>query len=215
MSPAKTIREDADAARAAAINTRWFKERMADRHLTQRKVAKSLELDPAAISLLLRGQRRLQMDEAAEMAQLLGVPLNEVLVAAGIDPEAGAKGAVSVVGWVDDSGEVHMKRPDGPRKVAAPMGMPEAAVALRYQTRGPTDGWMAFYVPATEVPADAIGQMCVVKLASKDGGIFIRAVKRGYGRGLYNLVGLQLEQGSLDGVQLAWAAPVLWFKTSA
>lgn len=217
MSPAKNLKTtgQAEAARAAAINTRWFKDRMADRQLTQRKVAKELDLDPAAVSLMLRGQRKIQIEEAPAMAELLGVPLADVLTAAGIDADAGAKGAVAVVGWVDDAGEVHMKRPEGPRKVAAPLGMPAAAVAVRYQTRGPTDGWMAFYVPMTEVAADAVGQVCVVKLASKEGGVFIRAVKKGYGKGLYNLVGVQLDQGSLDGVQLLWAAPVLWFKTGA
>ena len=218
MSPAKSIVKGSshtDAVRTSVMNTRWFKERLADKHLTQRKLAKELELDPAAVSLLLRGQRRMQMDEAPAIAQLLGVPLAEVLTAAGIDADAGAKGSVPVIGWADDAGEVHMKRPEGPRKVAAPLGMPEAAVAIRYQTRGPTDGWVAFYVPTAEVASDAIGQVCVVKLATKEGGVFVRAVKKGYGRGLFNLVGLQPDQGQLDGVQLAWAAPVLWFKTSA
>lgn len=65
-------------------NTRWFQNRIADVRLSQRRVAKHLGLDPAAVSLMIRGKRKMSAAEAAELARLLGVTVNEVMRHAGI-----------------------------------------------------------------------------------------------------------------------------------
>lgn len=65
-------------------NTRWFQNRIADVRLSQRRVAKHLGLDPAAVSLMIRGKRKMSAAEAAELARLLGVTVNDVMHHAGI-----------------------------------------------------------------------------------------------------------------------------------
>lgn len=195
------------------INTRWFKDVLAEKQITQRNVSASLSLDPASVSLMLRGKRRLQLDEAAALAQLLGVPLDDVLYHAGIDPTAGAtRGSVPLMGWIDNEGEVHMRRPEGPRRAQAPAGMPENTVAVRFQTDDPSDGAVAYYVPKEGVDTDAVGRLCVVQLApAGKGPRYLRVVKRGYQRGTWTLV---RQDGSkpLENVELASASPVLWVR---
>lgn len=70
---------------ATAIDTRWFQDRLADKRLSQRKLASMMNLDPAAVSLMIRGKRKMSAAEAAEIAKFLGVEASEVLVKAGAD----------------------------------------------------------------------------------------------------------------------------------
>ena len=65
------------------IDTRWFHNQLADKRLSQRQLAKRMDLDPAAVSLMLRGKRKMSAAEAAEIATLLGVSADEVLMRAG------------------------------------------------------------------------------------------------------------------------------------
>jgi transcriptional regulator with XRE-family HTH domain len=69
----------------SGIDTRWFQDRLADKRLSQRKLASMMNLDPAAVSLMFRGKRKMSAAEAAEIAKLIGVSPNEVLVRAGAD----------------------------------------------------------------------------------------------------------------------------------
>lgn len=68
------------------IDTRWFQSRLADKRLSQRQLAKLMGLDPSAVSLMLRGKRKLSAAEAREIARLLGVEASEVLMRAGSTP---------------------------------------------------------------------------------------------------------------------------------
>ena len=46
------------------MQTEWFKQKLAERKLSQRQLAKLMGLDPAAVSLMLRGQRKMTNEEA-------------------------------------------------------------------------------------------------------------------------------------------------------
>lgn len=68
----------------AVMKTEWFRTMLSQRKMSQRSLAKAMDLDPAAISLMLRGKRKLQLTEAKQIAAILSVQLNDVLLAAGI-----------------------------------------------------------------------------------------------------------------------------------
>ena len=57
------------------MNTEWFRQLLSTRKLSQRGLAKLLELDPAAVSLMLRGQRKMTNEEAHQISMILGVPI--------------------------------------------------------------------------------------------------------------------------------------------
>lgn len=67
-----------------SVDTRWFQNRLADRRISQRKLATVLNLDPSAVSLMLRGKRQMSAAEAAEVSRVLDVDVEEVLRHAGI-----------------------------------------------------------------------------------------------------------------------------------
>jgi len=70
---------------STVMNTGWFRTMLAQKRLSQRRLAKEMGLDPAAVSLMLHGKRKLQLTEAKQIATILGVQLNDVLLAAGIE----------------------------------------------------------------------------------------------------------------------------------
>lgn len=61
------------------IDKRWFVEKIADKGLSQRRLAKLMDLDPSAITHIFSGKRKLQLSEAQQMSRCLGVPVDEVL----------------------------------------------------------------------------------------------------------------------------------------
>ena len=62
------------------VDTRWFQAQLADRRLSQRKLASLMGLDPGAVSLALHGKRKLSAAEVADIARLLGVGVDEVMM---------------------------------------------------------------------------------------------------------------------------------------
>lgn len=90
------------------VDIGWFQGQLADRGLSQRKLAAYMGLDPGAVSLMLHGKRRMSADEVAAIARLLGVDPAEVLMHAGVMGHKGAgkpgkgngvaKGAAGVAG---------------------------------------------------------------------------------------------------------------------
>ena len=69
---------------SAEVDTQWFRQRLADRELSMRKLAKILHVDVAAVSLMLRGRRGMRLEEATTIAEVLHVPLSQVLTHAGV-----------------------------------------------------------------------------------------------------------------------------------
>lgn len=65
------------------VDTRWFQNKLSDSRLSQRRLASMLGLDPAAVSLMLKGRRKMSVKEASELARLLNVSVDEVLTRAG------------------------------------------------------------------------------------------------------------------------------------
>lgn len=191
-----------------SVDTAWFKGLLADRKMPQRKLAKELGLDPAAVSLMLRGMRGMDVEEAATIAGVLRVSVEEVLRHAGVQQGVlGASGSVPVVGWINGSGNVVEAPPGGPKTVAAPPGAGEGAMALRVRSDGAWDGWLLFYQPVDGVSVDALGRLCVVRVG---GELAVRVVARGYSPGRFNLKSWTGE--FFEDAVLESAAPVLWMR---
>ena len=94
--------------------------------------------------------------------------------------------------------------------VEAPPGLPIDAVAIQARHGGPEDGWVYYLSETHAAPAAALGQLAIC--AVRDNGLLLAHVRRGYRAGAYNLQ----PPGAAEqtNVALAWAAPVLWIRTS-
>jgi transcriptional regulator with XRE-family HTH domain len=189
------------------MDTRWFQDRVRDAELSQTRLAKLLGIDKSALSLMFNGKRKMATDEAARIAEVLNLPLDEVLGHAGIRVPKGPS-SVAVVGSIDAANEIHAKKAG--KRVSSPPDLPKDTVALWCEDRGSLlYGWTFYYVPHASVAADALERLCVVRLVN--GAQYLFVPSRGFEPGVYNLRGLN--GFSMDGQKITAASPVLQIKT--
>lgn len=193
------------------IDSSWFRNRLTDRQMSQRGLARKLGLDAAAVSLMFRGKRRMQMHEAADVARLLGVPLDEVLAHAGIKAPTGQhemhEHTVPLVYWMDGQGEMHTVDPGERIEITA--ALPNDVAACQCRTAmSPIehmDRWLLFFRAPTKsgVDPEAVGRYAVMRL---HGGVMTAGhLRPGYKRGTYAVHGpINLMDATVE-----WATPVV------
>jgi hypothetical protein len=191
------------------INQQWFQDKLRALRISQRQLAKRIDLDPAAVSNMLQGKRRMTMDEAKAIAEHLLVPVTEVMRQAGIDVTDDVR-KVPVAGHVGP-GSVVTLMPHGTHDQAiAPADVPSGSFAV--QTRivtSSSDGWLYFVSGIQQPPSELLDRLSVVALT--DGRLLSAILRRGYKQRLFNLV-LLPEGGVLENQEVAWAAHVLWIQ---
>ena len=194
------------------MDSKWFTGKLAERELSQRGLARLMGMDPGAMSLTLRGKRKMTLEEAAQIAVLLDATTQDVLIAAGVDVRT--KDRVRVVGYMTVGGAV-IKHARGLHESAeGHSSLPPGTIAIQSRTQGSPvehlDGWM-LYVSGTHMPpTSVIGTTALVGV--KGNGEVIGYVKRGYQRGSYNVVALC--GNAHNNVEIAWASPVIWIRTA-
>lgn len=191
------------------MNTQWFKERLLDKHLSQRKLAKMLDIDPAAASLMLRGKRRMTPHEAHQISVILGTPLNEVMRQAGIEVTEDVR-RCPIAAYVSGDGVVTTMPPRTHESIMGPADCPLGTYAVQVRSHSSVkDGWLLFISPAQMPATSNVDQLCLA--ACVDGKQLLAVVRRGYRRDTQNLV-LWPSMEILSDAQIAWTATVLWIK---
>lgn len=188
------------------MNTQWFQSRIKDIGKSQRGLALVLGIDPAQVTNLLKGRRRMQLPEAAAIAAFLNASVEDVLKHAGLPVNGGARRA-KLAGYVDEHGEIHLAdQPEG--DVEAPSLAPEGTIAVRM--RGDQmlmRNGVLFFAPSRGVSPDAIGRLSVVRIG--EGPWLVRTIAPGLSLGVYDLSG---PAGDIVGARLSAATPVLWIR---
>lgn len=191
------------------VNKAWFIRLLDERQISQRALARSMDMDASAVNLMLNGKRRMSAAEAGEVARLLGVAIEEVLRHAGVDVPVNVEKSVPVVGWVNDQMEARYGRPKGPQTAVAPPDCPKGCQALRVQARGFMDGWLVFFFPTEGISLEAVGRLCLAQAADSDTKR-LAIVGRGYEAGYHTLTSPR--GGEPHHVRLRSASPVLWMR---
>lgn len=195
------------------IDTDWFKDRLADKRLSQRGLARAMGLDAAAVSLMLRGRREMKLTEAAEIARLLGIPAQDVLEHAGVRIGSDGK-QLQITGYVDGHGEVHCQMAEPLGIVQHPGGdLPTDVSVIQCRTAGTDldhmDGWLLFTAQTREgVPAESVDRISICKI--KGGVAYLAKPSRSYVRGRWDLKAPAMDA---KGVELEYAVPVLLIVT--
>jgi len=204
------------------IDTEWFNDLIRKSpYGSQRRFARKIRgrhgkpLDPSALSLMLRGKRAMQLHEARQFADILDVPLADVIRHAGIAvPDDGAR-TVPVIGYVDQSANLHLLDSKNPELVPGPADLPPDCVAVRCRTgrseHDLIDGWLLYALKPQPASADVVGRFCLA--APKDGRPTMGFVLRGYKPGTFNLMsGFYGTLTAAENVAFDWVAPVVWLR---
>jgi hypothetical protein len=163
-----------------------------------------MEMAHSQLSATLYGKRRMQLDEAAQISQILGAPLIEIVSAMGIDAKPALGKRVRLTGFLDSRGMVSIYGSDAIESVAAPFSLPPRTSAIQVRdANAPADGWVLFYEMGADVDASAVGRLSVCELA--DGSIVVGTLKPGEDIGTFNVTGFY----DAKGIELRRAAPVL------
>lgn len=190
------------------VDRRFFEGLMQDKGLSLRGLAKRMGLGHSQLSLTFSGDRRMQIDEAVQLAGIFGVPLAQIIRAMGVDAAQVGETRVSVIGSVRGDGTVTIHNRDTVERTTAPAGVPEDGVAVQFYTAGTPLDWLdaavMFSSRLDAMTPSALGRLCLVQL--KDGAMVVAAVRRGYQEGAFNLFGLHQR----DNVRIEAVAPVLF-----
>ncbi|MGF7213615.1 transcriptional regulator with XRE-family HTH domain [Skermanella aerolata] len=152
--------------------------------MSQRKLARFLELDPSAITLTLNGKRRMQLDEASRIATFLGVPVEEVLKNAGLALEQNQPRLVALYGAVNPSSQIEIF--DDRTTVEAPPNLPSTVVAVVVLDHDSLiHRALAYFLLEDSINPGAIGRLSIARL--RDGRMFFSRIEPGSRPGLYSL----------------------------
>lgn len=189
------------------MNKTYFLDLMAARRLSMRGLAQRMGMKHSQLSLTFSGDRKMQLEEAAQLSQMLGVPLHQVVTNAGVAVRPAVGRRVPVIGFIGQDGTATMHGPEVFERTEAPEDMPDDTAAVQCRTTGTPldfcDGWVAFFRKSEGFDPEAIGRLSFVRI--KDGPQGLGTIRRGYQPGTYNLTGIMSRQN----VTLEQASPVI------
>lgn len=206
------------------INDQFFRDALQAAGKSQREMARFMELDPSAITLMFQGRRAMQLTEAQQIAHFLGLAVEDVLRNAGLELGQGTGNGVAenagaapfaapipLIGSVDGSGEIRQDSKSPKQQVDAPSRLPQGAVAIRAvgDVFRPVlmRGSLLYFKPSETVEPSAIGRLSVVRLGNKK--LILGHVAPGFDFDRYTLTD---GNGEKENIALLSATPVLWIK---
>jgi transcriptional regulator with XRE-family HTH domain len=191
------------------MNKAWFTDKIEQKGLTQKDIAARLDIQAPHVSRLLSGQRRLQINEAVELAKMLDVPLDDILINAGIRLPQSVETASRIVqihGFVD--ADLKVNEATKPLGKAPGLTGVKAYRVLRFQTNNAWDGVLLYYKSTESPRSELIGARAIVKIQGAS-GLHFRYVKKGYSAGHHRLLNPFTETELETDAKIAEAYPVI------
>jgi hypothetical protein len=203
------------------IDKDWFTKVIEESPFkSQRQLALKMKADPSSISRMFAGERLMKLEEARVLAELLTVPLIDVLRHAGIHiPED--PGTLKIPVWGIINAEGVIEKPTGSTDfVYGPKRLPVGSIACRYQTAGTggnhdfMDGWVLYAEKPEPYDPSMMGKIAIV--IPERGRPMIGFVMRGYKAGAFNVMtgpwgAFRVEKS----VRIKAVAPALWISPSS
>lgn len=190
------------------VNKRYFESLMQAHDLSLRSLAKRMGMTHSQLSLAFSGDRKLQLQEAAQLSSIFGEPIHRIVEAAGVSVRPFNTSRVSVIGAMQGDGTVDLYGEDVIERTSAPEGLPDDGFAIQCRTGGSPldwlDGWVFFCRKADGVESAVLGRFAFCQI--KDGPACMASVRRGYRENSFNLRG----PFSADSVKLNRASIVVF-----
>lgn len=198
------------------IDVGWFKEKLEEKQLTIRGLAKLMELNPSTVSLMLRGIRSIHNEDAIKLADAFNVTTTEIFKRAGAPIEDEAR-TLPITMYVDEHDRVLPIPIEAADEFRAPYDTPTNAYAVQVRTGRKYDGWILVVSGNKLKPEDCIGSLVVY--CTRKGEVDIGILRRGYIKGTYNVIndmsnGEGKEKSLTQNIMVLWCQQVIWIKPS-
>lgn len=192
------------------FNKPWFISRLQAIKLSQRRLAKMIDLDPSAVTLMLSGRRKITTDEIHKIANIFNVSVAEVMRHAGIDVTDDVR-KVKIKGAIGEKSRVTFFDDETFDWAIAPADVPNDSFCLQVRQPGSTqDGWLIFVSGEKTTSQSLNDRPALVELA--DGTQMTCLLRRGYKANTSNVYPLHGTAETLENQVIAWASPVLWIR---
>lgn len=192
------------------FNKQWFVNRLQAIKISQRKLAKMIDLDPSAVTLTFSGRRKITPEEVHKIANIFNVSVAEVMRHAGIDVTDDVR-KVKVKGYIGEKSQVTMINGAPVDWAIAPADVPNDSFCLQVRQPSSTnDGWLIFVSGEKTTAQNLIDRPALVELA--DGTQMTCLIRRGYKANTSNIYPLHDGTEPLENQVVAWASPVLWIR---
>lgn len=181
----------------------WIRQGLEPKDKTQSGLARHLGLAHPQISELLRGNRRLKVDEVPKIAAYLGLPPPADIV-------------VPIVGTVQAGGDMIIRDVEEGYLGEAPLPygadpVHTVAVEVRGDSMGGRieNGDLVYYDSRQDPPTDDLyGKLCVVGLS--DGRVMVKKLLKGSRDGLFHL--MSFAGDPLFDQEVNWAGRIIWIQ---
>lgn len=194
------------------IDTEWFKNKLEEKQLTVRGLAKHMGLHASTVSLMLRGIRSIHNPDAIKLADVFNVTPIEIFKRAGAPIEDEVR-KIPVLMFIDTHGKVINVPPEAADNFVAPYDSPTNSYAVQVRTGRKYDGWMLVVNGTKLKPDDCLGSLVVY--CTKDGEVNVGILRRGYISETFNVTN-DMHNGdeapSIQNVKIMWCQPVIWIK---
>ena len=200
------------------IDKKWFLNLLDERRVSVRGLARHMDLDASAVSRMLSGQRKMQMDEAKQIAHFLRAPISEVMRHAGVSVDLdGLPTRIMLAAIIGEDGSItRLKEPrplpqaviDKAQAAISRAGNGQIIAAQIRAGKGPLSIWddaVVLFKPTEAVDASSIGALAICRnreTSRQEMVRLLRARKTGEAT-------IQLANGTTSEVTLDTATPVL------
>lgn len=191
------------------VDTAWLLARLKEKKLSIRAVSRVLQCDASNISRVFRGLQPIRIEQAAVIAPMLNLPLDELLRRCGIYVN---ERSLPIVYTTDGSLHIHRKPPPHaypPLPVHSSLP-PHAVGALCTEKGCNTFGWVFAFTPPRDIAPAAVGRFSLIRL--RDGSELIRFLKPAIRQGRFDLVPFSSVRPFTD-VEIEAATPILFVQT--
>lgn len=160
------------------VNKDWFQSNLNNKRQSQTALAKFMGLDKSALSRILSGGRKMQMDEATLIAQFFAVPVSEVLKHAGASVDVTGLPTKLILASIIDHAGMVARLDDAKTLPQSLIDRAHAALAwtnervIAAQIRAATgplavlDDAVVLFRHTDSVKPDAIGALAICRLHS-------------------------------------------------
>ena len=196
----------------SAVDEAWIREQLEREKKTARALGEFLGMDQSSVSKMLKGGRRVNIQDIPMIANFINAPIDETARRLGLPIPRPEPVLVETGGYIDAHGILRPpEAEDEETSYRGPYGLPEGTKAYPVRsTQSATeflDGWVLFARPSRQLEPGAVGRLAMV--TQETGATLLAVLRPGEMWDEYSLLTLT---GERIVSRVMRATPVIWIR---